>query len=298
MIMKNFGEKVKKGAGNLPAIILFLLMAAYFLLVLFLLIWGLSVSLKSVAQFRASPLGFPEGEWHFENYLNAFKTFNVPLQGGRVEIGLLAQYGYSLLYAVGGAFFATLVPCITAYVTAKFPFRFGKIVYAIVVVALGFPIVGALPSQLRLMSLLGLYDSFFGVWLMQASFLGVYFLIFHAAYAGAPKDIAEAAEIDGAGNLRVFLEIALPLSGKLFFTVMLIKFIGFWNDYQTPMLFLPSFPTAAYGMYYFFFDTKTTSAWPTMKIAGAILLLTPVLVVFLLFQKRLVGDLMLGGIKE
>ncbi len=296
--MKSFRKKIKKSAEVLPAIILFLLMAAFFLLVFFLLIWGLSVSLKSVAQFRASPIGFPEGEWHFENYFNAFKSFNVPLHGGRVEVGLLAQYGYSLLYALGGAFFATLVSCVTAYATARFPFRLGKIVYAIVVIALGLPIVGALPSQLRLMSLLGLYDSFFGIWFMQASFLGVYFLIFHAAFAGAPKDISEAAEIDGAGNLRIFLEIALPLSGKLFFTVMIIKFIGFWNDYQTPMLFLPSFPTAAYGMYYFFFDTRTTSAWPTMKIAGAILLLTPVFVVFLLFQKRLVGDLMLGGIKE
>ena len=255
--MKNFGEKIKKCVGGLPAFILFLIMAAYVLFIAFLLLWGLSVSLKSVAQFRASPLGFPKGEWHFENYLDAFKTFTVPLHGGRVQIGLLVQYGYSLLYALGGAFFATLVPCITAYVTAKFSFRFGKIVYAIAVIALGFPIVGALPSQLRLMSLLGLYDSFFGVWLMQASFLGVYFLIFHAAYSGTPKDIAEAAEIDGAGNFRIFLEIALPLSGKLFFTVMLIKFIGLWNDYQTPMLFLPSYPTAAYGMYYYFFDTKT-----------------------------------------
>ncbi len=296
--MKYFRKKVKISSDGLPVFLIFLLMTAYFLLVLLLLIWGLSVSLKSVAQFRASPIGFPEGKWHFENYLNAFKTFNVPLHGGRVQIGLLVQYGYSLLYALGGAFFATLVPCVTAYVTARFPFRFGKIVYAVVVVTLAFPIVGALPSQLRLMSLFGLYDSFFGVWLMQASFLGIYFLIFHAAYAGAPKDIAEAAEIDGAGNLRIFLEIALPLSDKLFLTVMLIKFIGFWNDYQTPMLFLPSFPTAAYGMYYFFFDTRTASAWPTMKIAGAILLLAPVFIIFLCFQKRLVGDLMLGGIKE
>ena len=59
----------------------------------------------------------------------------------------------------------------------------------------------------------------------------------------------EAACIDGAGNLSVLLRIILPLSRNTFFTVMLINFITFWNDYQTPLIYMPSKPTVAYGMF-------------------------------------------------
>lgn len=281
--------------------IVFLVMIVYVLSMFVLLFWGLISSLKSFGQFNADPVGFPKGSifrWEWANYSNAFRLIAVPVPGRRVKIPLLYQFGYSLLYAGGSAFFATLIPCVVAYMTAKFPYKFSKLVYAVVIVTMGLPIVGALPSEIQTAQRLGLYNHIWGIWIMKANFLGMYYLVFHAAFSSMPKDFCEAAEIDGASNLRIFVSIVMPIVRNTFVTVMLLKFIEFWNDYQTPMIYLPDYPTAAYGIYWFNFATMTEGAWPPTKISGAMLMLIPVLIIFLCFHKRLIGNVTMGGIKE
>ena len=107
----------------------------------------------------------------------------------------------------------------------------------------------------------------------------------------------EAAKIDGAGNLAVLLRIILPLVRNTFFTVMLINFIAFWNDYQTPLIYMPSYPTIALGMFYMASTTENGLSTVPMRMTGAMLMLIPILVLFLCFHKRLLGNLTVGGIK-
>lgn len=277
-------------------------MLVYVLSILALLIYGVINSLKLPLQFNKSTISLPPGapsEWAWGNYLNAFEEVFVPypgVSGGKVY--LPEQLFNSVLYSTGSAFFATLIPCITAYGCAKFPYKFSKLVYMVVIVVMGLPIVGALPSEILMAKRLGLYDHIWGLWLMKANFLGMYFLVFHAAFASTPKDFAEAAKIDGASNWRILFQITLPLVKNIFFSIMLLKFIEFWNDYQTTLIYLPHHPTAAYGIYYFGFTAGTTNSWPPMKITGSMLLLIPVLFVFLCFHKKLIGNVSMGGIKE
>ena len=276
--------------------IVFLVMAVYVLSILILLLWGLLTSLKTNMGYRNDPIGLPKN-WAFDNYLKAFNAWSVPIPGGG-RVYFLEQLGYSLLYAVGCSFFATLIPCIAAYATARFPFRFSKIVYVTVLVAMGLPVVGALPSEIQITQAVGLYDSIVGTWILKANFLGMYYLVFHATFSSLSKDFVEAAQIDGAGNLRTFVSIVLPVVRNAFFTIMLLKFIEFWNDYQTPLIYLPSHPTAAYGMFQYSFSAATENSWVPNKITGAMLLLLPVLVVFLCFHNRLIGNITMGGVKE
>ena len=102
-----------------------------------------------------------------------------------------------------------------------------------------------------------------------------------------PMAYTEAACIDGAGNLSVLLRIILPLSRNTFFTVMLINFITFWNDYQTPLIYMPSKPTVAYGM--FVIANATTPGLSTipMRMTGAMLMLVPHTHRILCFHKRI-----------
>lgn len=277
-------------------------MLVYVVSILVLLAYGLVNSLKLPLQFNQSTISLPPGapsEWAWSNYLNAFKEVFVPypgVSGGKVY--LPEQLFNSVLYAAGSAFFATLIPCITAYGCAKFPCKFSKLIYTVVIVVMGLPIVGALPSEILMAKRLGLYDHIWGLWLMKANFLGMYFLVFHAAFAATPKDFSEAAKIDGASNWRILFQIILPVVKNIFFSIMLLKFIEFWNDYQTTLIYLPHHPTAAYGIYYFSFTAGTTNSWPPMKITGSMLLLIPVLLVFLCFHNRLIGNVSMGGIKE
>ncbi len=289
---RSFGEILR----TVLFCVVFLVMAIYVLSMLTLLVWGLLNSLKTYINFKEDPIGLPR-RFMFQNYAEAFAAWSVPIQGGG-RIYIAEMLGNSLLYALGCSFFATLIPCIAAYATARFPYRFSKIVYVTVIIAMGLPVVGALPSEIQVTMTFGLFDSMVGAWILKANFLGMYYLVFHATFSSLSKDFVEAAQIDGAGNLRTFASIVLPVVKNAFFTIMLLKFIEFWNDYQTPMIYLPNHPTAALGMYFYSFSTDTNKAWEPHKIAGAMVLLLPVLAVFLCFHNRLIGNITMGGVKE
>ncbi|MBO4594751.1 MAG: carbohydrate ABC transporter permease [Clostridia bacterium] len=211
---------------------------------------------------------------------------------------------YSVVYAVGGAFFAAIVPCITAYFVAKFNYKFSKILYATVIVVIIVPIIGNLPSTYRVLHALNLYDNIFGMFLCKAHFVNMWFLVFYAAFKSVPNDYMEAAYIDGASEFRVMVSIMLPLIRNALFTVVLIFFVDLWNDYQTPALFLPSHRTFAYVVSTFqdMSETKTSdTVWqlkevPFQMAASAIMTL-PTLLLFVAFREKLMGNLTMGGIK-
>ena len=148
------------------------------------------------------------------------------------------------------------------------------------------PIVGSLPAELQMAKNTGLYDSIWGLWIMKANFLGMYFLVFYDGFKGLSMTYTEAAKIDGVSAVK-----------NIFFTVMLVNFIGFWNDYQVPLLYMPSYPTVAYGMYNMANTRENNLSSVPMRMTGAMLMFIPIFTLFLIFQKRLLGNLTVGGIK-
>lgn len=291
-------HKIKRTISPLVVILLVVLMI-YTVSLLAPLAWGLLTSLKDDNDFRNNLFGLPE-QWRFDNYAYAWRNFFVEVEtavGTTRKVYMPEMFFNSFLYALGCSFTATFTPCLAAYMTTKFPYKFSKIITYIVIFCMIIPIVGSLPSELQLAKSLGLYNQIWGLWIMKANFLGMYFLVFQAAFKGFPKDYAEAAKIDGASNLAIFFKIMLPLVKTTFLTVMLLQFIGFWNDYQTPLIFMPDKPTIAYGM--FLFDRKTDTLLSTIpiKISGAMLMLMPILILFLTTNKRLMKNLTMGGLK-
>jgi ABC-type glycerol-3-phosphate transport system permease component len=205
---------------------------------------------------------------------------------------------YSVIYAGGCAFVQTLATCIVAYATARFDFKLSKIIYSTVLILMVLPIIGSLPSELQLTKNLGLYDTLFGPLVLKFNFIGMYYLVFYATFRGVPKAYTEAAKIDGASNMRIMTRIILPLIKNTFLTIMLINFVAYWNDYQTPLVYIPSYPTMAYGLYLYNFSTISEISDTPMKIAGCMIVFLPILIVFIIFQKRLMGNVSMGGIKE
>jgi multiple sugar transport system permease protein len=161
------------------------------------------------------------------------------------------------------------------------------------------PIVGSLPSQIRMSKLLGLFDSFAGLWFMSATFLGTYYLVFHGIFKGLSWEYAEAAIMDGAGHFKIMTGIMFPLAKNTISTIFILMFIGFWNDYQTPLIYIPNMPTAAYGLYTFINGNIVDGSLqsPPIQLAGGMVLLLPILVVFLVFKDKLMGNISVGGLK-
>lgn len=276
-----------------------MILILYTLLLFVPLIWAFITSFKDdITDFRNNIFGFPK-VWKFENYPIAFLNFYVQVESGDGyrNVYMPEQFLNSILYAGGSAFFATFVPCITGYLTAKFNYKFSKILTVVVIVCLTLPIVGSLPSQIQVAKGLHLYDSIWGMWIMKANFLSMYLLIFQGMFKAVPNDYIEAAKMDGASNLNICFRIMMPLVSKSFFTVYLLNFIGFWNDYQTPLIFMPNKPTIAYGLYLFNKSTDGVLSTIPMKLTGSMIVMLPILVIFLIFQKRLTDNNLGGGIK-
>lgn len=295
--MNKIGKK-KRGKMTPLLIALFVLLIVYSISMLLPLVWGVFEALMDGNKLDSTIIPFPS-DWKFSNFIDAWNHFYVPVQSpeGTVYPTLVYMFVYSLVYAVGSAFVATFVQCLVAYLTSRFNYTLSKIINVFVVIAIALPIVGSLPSEIQMARNLGLYDTLFGIWIMKGHFISVYYLIFYARFKSFPKSFEEAAQIDGAGQFRIFFRIMLPLVRNLFFTVFLIHFIAFWNDYYTPLVYMPSYPTVAYGMWYFNQSTENVLTLP-MKVTGCILMLAPILLLFSVFGKRLMGNLTEGGDKE
>ena len=261
-----------------------------------LIIWGIFTAFKTWNNFRTDKIGFPN-PIAFENIGIVWNAFYV--HNGAREVMAGEMLLYTILYAFGGALLMTIAPCIVAYAVTKFDkYLYSKFLNGIVIITMIMPIVGSAPSMLQFMHALYLYDTFLGVWLQKFNFLGLYFLTFSATYKSLPKEFHEAASIDGAGEWQIFLKIILPLVKNMFFTVMLIHFVEIWNDYQISILYLPSYPTLARGV--FNVSNITTGVFQEVpnKMMACMFLIIPILTLFIVFRNKLMGNLSMGGVKE
>ena len=276
---------------------IFMFVACFGLVFLFL--YAFVNSFKGLGEYIDNPLGITR-EWRWDNYLMIIDYFSV-----KIGVGAHAKVVYiedmifnTLLYCFGCVFCSLTVCTITAYATARFDFKFSGFIYAFNLMAMSLTIVGTQASELKVLKDLHLYDTFIGNFILKANFLGLYFMVLHAIFKGVPKAYSEAAEIDGASELRIFLSVMLPLARNTLFTIGLIYFIGYWNDYQTPLLYLPSNPTIALGLFNFTKSTIPDIASPTIKLGACIIVFLPIFTLFLIFQKRIIGNIYMGGIKE
>lgn len=298
---------VKKGRSgrekkqNAFTVTLLVFLIIYTVSLLGVLAWGLMTSFKGAIDFMDHPYQFPE---KFVNNISlVFRKFKLPntidASGtGSRTVELSEMFLNSILYALGSSFAATIIPCVTAYACARFQFKFSKVIYTTVIVAMIIPTVGNLPSELQMVVNLGLYNKVYGLWLLKANFLGMYFLVFFGVFAAFPVSFTEAAKIDGANNLTIMLKIAFPLVINVMSTVLLINFINFWNDYQTPLLYMPAYPTVAYGLFKLNMGAVDGDiANVPAKLAASLLVVVPTLILFVIFQNKLLGSLTVGGVK-
>lgn len=297
-------EKIKRKNGAIKegfsplTIVMAVILGLYCLVLAIWLVWALLTSFKNPNDFLGNKYGLPN-PWYFDNFAYVIYEYKVEklIDGVSTVISTGDMILNSVLYSVGSAFVATLVPCITAYLCARYKYKFSKIIYSIVLVCMVIPIVGSQASELQIVIKMGIYDHMFGMWILKSGFLGLYFLVFHEVFLSIPNAYGEAAEIDEASDFCIMTKISLPLAKNTFFTVLLIMFVTYWNDFQTPMLYLPTHPTISEALYWIKSSSFNYFAKMPVKMAAPMMFLIPVLVIFLCFHKRLLGNLTVGGVK-
>lgn len=301
-------QEERKSKMTVLAAIMLVLLSAYAFSLFGLIDWGLMTALKSATEY--APKGgtvhdigmfapLKEVELHFKEVLQAMK------EGASADsfltydkVSFWEVLAYSILFAGGCAFFKTLVVCLTAYTCARFNFKSSKIVYATVLVVMMVPIVGSLPSELYVAHTLKIHDKIWGLWIMRSNFLGLYFLVMYNSFKAIPASFSEAAKVDGANNWQILFRIMMPLIKGTFATVFLIYFVEYWNEYQVPMVYLPTFPTLGYTV----FDTINGSLKQTIRSVPeqftlAFTAILPIVILYLAFQDKLMGNFTIGGVK-
>ena len=290
----NFNVKEKKNKLSPLTIVMLVVLVLYSLSLLGMLLWAVLTVLKEPNEFLFNRVGLPE-EWYFDNI--PFVLKNAKLYRGQEESPFAEIVWNSILYSVGCSLVNTFVTGIVAYLCARYKCAFSKFVYSLVLVVMVIPVVGNQTSELQMAIRLGIYDKMFGMLIMRATFLGLYFLVFYDMFAAVPMAYSEAAEIDGAGDFEIMVKIFFPIASNTFITVALITFIGYWNNYQVPMLYVPNSPTLAEWVFRIVEWSNPGFTQAPVKLAAAMILLLPVVAVFLLTHKRLLGNLSIGGVK-
>ena len=269
----------------MPILIVFcVLFSLYALSLLFPLVWILFNSFKDKIDFQfrmweLTPI-------HAENYLFIFQRYNI-----------FEMFFNSIILCLAVPTVNVFSSCCLAYGTARFKFKGNTALYYMGMSVMFINIAGTLPVSYRLMYDLHLIDTHIGFVLLTTGGLGFTFLVLHSMYTNVSTVYTEAALIEGAGQWRIFLTIITPQISSAVIAFWILSFIGVWNDYATQYLYLQNYPTLAVGVYEIRSDAQLTGDYPLL-FATIIIVITPILILFAIFQKKLMALRMGGGIKE
>ena len=287
-----------KEKPSILTIVIFAVLIIYLISLIVPIGWAMYSSFNDKVAYRAfyqNGRNFPT-KLTFDNFVIAFTKFEFKAVGGGTY-NFLEMIGHSIIYTLGSSFVYTLTPCLVAYCASRFNFRFSKVIYAFVIIALSLPIVGAMPSEIRMLKFLHLYNTFFGMFVLRMNFLSINFLIFYAQFKMIPMTYSEAAKVDGASNFRIMTTIVFPQAVPTMITIFLLSFLNFWNDYQIPRVYLRKYPTLAEGLWTFANDGAPAISPVPVKLAGIIGLTLPIVIAFALLNKYLRLNVATGGIK-
>ena len=282
-------------------ITLFTVLLCYAVVLIIMFVWVFLTASKayfgdfySMTDEKPNVMGWPKKFVLFDNIAEINKGF--------ADFTLLEMALNTILYAAGCSLSKVVVTCVVAYLCARYDNWFSKIVYNVVIVAMIVPIVGSQAAEMKMAKEMMIYNQIWGMWLMRANFLGMYFLVFYSVFKGMPKGYYEAAKIDGANDWQIMVGIALPLVKYTFLSIFLIVFIEYWNDYIIPSLFIPDYTTLSLALYYQsqgkeLGNGKTYLQNVPYLMATVLLVTTPVIILFSVFSQRLMGNLSVGGLK-
>lgn len=264
---------------------LYVVLAAGLVLMIGPFVWMLLGSVKPENEIRQVPPSWLPEQPTTENFATLFERLDFP-----------TFFANSLLVAVavtlGNLAFASMV----GYALAKLDFPGRRVVFALVVGTLMVPGMAVFIPQFVLVANLGLVNTYpglilpflvqpFGIFLMR-QFIG-----------GLPDELIEAARIDGAGELRIFARVIMPLCGPALATLAILTFLGSWNNFLWPLVVAQSedkytLPVAL--ALYAVGENRTSFG---LLLAGAVVVAIPMIVLFLALQKHFTQGIATTGIK-
>lgn len=246
-------------------------------------------SFKGVDEYYVSAINFPKG-FEIRNYLKAFSiTYK--------NTNVLGMFFNTVFFVVSFSFGAMSSSIMTAYVLSRFRFLGRGFLYGLAVTIQVIPVFGTLGASYQVLNTLGMVDNIWLLWISGANGFTFTFLIVFSYFENIDTAYSEAAKVDGAGNFTIFIKIMVPMVMPAVMTMWLSNFIALWNDYSTPLIFLPNHPTLSTGIYNLKSLTAYIEGGVTTYFAAVVLAMIPILLLFATFQKKIFKINVDGGIK-
>ena len=264
-----------------------------------LVIWGINVALAEPNWYLDHANTFLTKEFTLKNFVEVVQKLKQQVsdaQLGMRYVGYLEMFWNSAWFSVGATLMKMMATIFFAYAVARFEFPGRKLLYGFVILQMMLPVYGQTSANYSLLSKLGMVDTPLFL-LAQGAGHGMFFLIAYSFFRNLPTEYVEASKIDGAGPFTIFFKVMLPLAKPITSALAIMQFIACWNDYQTVIIYLKSYPTLSGALYTLKDQAFNLGLQTPQYFAGIILSVLPVAILFLVFNKQIMENVSVGGLK-
>jgi len=275
----------------LMALILFFIFMWTFMPIL----WTLSMSFKGVRELYSMPIRLVPHEPSLSNYRWMFEYLpKLPI-----------YFRNSIFTTLTAVVVRTFCAALMGYAFARLDFRGRDLIFYSMIVSMFIPRAGGLMARYELMHTLHLRNSLLGLSLLFASNLSVPLFIMRQNFLGMPRELEDAARIDGAGRWRIFLEIAVPFAASGMLVVAILTFVSVWGEYMTTITMIDDQNLYTLGVGLAMFDTggaemmqaEANVSEQGITSAGYLLASIPAILLYITMQKYFVKGLTEGALK-
>ncbi len=274
------GEKVFSGVSHGVLIL-------WSLIVVLPLLWTFMTSFKTTSQIFSSPFTLPTS-FNFVNYVNAWTTAGI----GSAFLNTIIVVGSALVLVM-------TLGAMCAYVLARFSFPGNRLVYYAMLAGLTFPIFLAIVPLFFTLQNFGLLNTLPGLTITYVAFalpFTVFFLF--SFFKALPDEIGEAAALDGAGEWKTFFLVMLPMAKNGLTSVLIFNFLGLWNQFLIPVALNTNVQNYVLSQRMASFASQAGYAVDFGALFAAVVItVTPVLIVYVIFQRQLQGSVSQGTSK-
>jgi len=276
---------IKEKLGYISKIVVNLLMVIFSITCIYPVIWMVYSSFKTQNEFNMDILSLPSSI-SLENYANALKTAN-----------FIKYSANSLFNAVIGVTAIIIIAIVTSYFISRFEFKGRKLIYGLFLGAMLIPIHSLLVPLFSIFNSIGLYNTRFTLIIPYITFgLPTTLFLTESFMNNLPKELDEAAAIDGCTLGRTIFTIIMPLCKPILITTGILSFVFIWNEYTFALTLLDSdkYKTISLGLAKF--QGQYSSDYVT-QMAGIVLATLPIIIIYLVFNKKIIEGMTAGAVK-
>ncbi|KRE72193.1 carbohydrate ABC transporter permease [Arthrobacter sp. Soil762] len=258
--------------------------------VLYPALWMIASSFKPNSEIGGTNTSLWSSNFSFDNFVTAMDGI-----GG---VTTLQFFTNSLILAIGAVVGTVLSASVSAYAFARIKFPGRSIFFGMMIATLLLPFHVVIIPQYIIFNQLGLVDTYIPLLIGKFLAADAFFVFLMVQFMrNLPAELDEAARIDGAGHVRIFCSIMLPLMKPALISTSIFSFIWSWNDFLGPLLYLNTPEKYPLPLALRLFVDQTQSSDYGAMIAMSVLALLPVLIFFLVFQRYIVEGVSTQGLK-